>query len=961
MDLILGDKMRKIILICLLLFTPGISRGVGIIDYDFNSQSWGSLGHGSDWSFDATGGMSGTPAAKLSVHGVGVNGYWMWLNLSAYDSSEYWVEFDIRTEGNLLGGCKFVKFFGSSAEASQNNMSFWISANGSQQEVGYNKDALCVSRWNGTDSNGCPANHIVSTSSIDFRGGAWGHYKVWVKRAYPAGTWNGEVKVWFNGVLRAHITEMNSNPVGVTSTEFTKLNFGDYVGTGYTSPWYIWLDNIYVGTTEKTGPPVPDTTLNIYNPLPSATLPPGTTSTTLGVSTSIAATCRYSTASSTPYGSMTNFTTTGGTTHTKALTGLTDGYQQVYYVKCEDVGNDYPIVVSVAAAQKGLTVAKAGTGGGTVLSTPAGISCGTDCSNNFNQDSTVTLTALPADGSAFRAWSGCNSVSGNQCTVVLSTDKSVVASFSDYIGEIPLNLSTVNNLASGSDNWPITEDSAGVQWTSWGDGPGFQGAATPKASIGVAKVVGTKDSYTGTDTWHSGIDYSGWDGKSKGILAVGDVENGGTLYLWRSGTGSDVQGFALEQLYKSTDGGVTFGEAGGGTPVKWEPADFSPTSPRFANCTFVQFGGGYDVANIPDAVEGYAYLSCPEVQQPTVWNVQTPGQVTMMRVPIGSIEDKSTYQWYSGSGPTWSSDKADRVPIWDDSANGVMRISETYLAGIDRYILIGQQVDRFTASDAHIGIYESENPWGPWNTVTFENAQAFGITESGATKTVFWGISTKWSSGSDFTLVGTLPGQDEWGSVEGAFTLLNQTACDVDNYWACGDGDCQTEGFYYWEGACRTIEEPTDWTGLNLIPNGDFSAGLDEWGTYTPNNAEIAEGAAVLSSDVSTAAHIHQAIPSEGTFVVVANAREATNGVGMWTFDQGDVVSSVPSTGGTVRFTVSRSAGAPDNRFFVKSPNDVGISQLILDDVVVKSYLPTTEIIEFGIRASGASFHGASF
>jgi hypothetical protein len=357
------------------------------------------------------------------------------------------------------------------------------------------------------------------------------------------------------------------------------------------------------------------------------------------------------------------------------------------------------------------------------------------------------------------------------CTLFTTNAYSYTAS--TYITDISFNMASVINAAPGSDNWPITEDSGGVQWTTWGDGYGFQMSAS-KASIGVSKVIGDKSSYTGTDTWWSGLDYAGWDGKSKGILAVGT-----DIYLWRSGTGSDVSGFALEQLYKSTDAGVTFNEVGGATPVKWVPTDFTPESPRFSNCAFVQFGGGYAADHVPDAVEGYVYISCFEVQQPTVWNVQTPGQVTMMRVPTTMLEVKDLYEWYSGPGPTWSSDKADRVPIWEDAVNGVMRISETYLVGIDRYILVGQQVSKDTASDAHIGVYESENPWGPWKTVLFENAKTVGIAETAATKTVFWGISTKWSSGTDFTMVGTLPGQDEWGSVEGTFTISTPPTASV--------------------------------------------------------------------------------------------------------------------------------------------------------------------------------------
>ena len=45
-----------------------------------------------------------------------------------------------------------------------------------------------------------------------------------------------------------------------------------------------------------------------------------------------------------------------------------------------------------------LTVTRAGSGQGTVASTPAGIFCGSDCSDPFAENSQVTLTAA-ADGS----------------------------------------------------------------------------------------------------------------------------------------------------------------------------------------------------------------------------------------------------------------------------------------------------------------------------------------------------------------------------------------------------------------------------------------------------------------------------------------------------------------------------------------------------------------------------------
>ncbi len=77
-----------------------------------------------------------------------------------------------------------------------------------------------------------------------------------------------------------------------------------------------------------------------------------------------------------------------------------------------------------------LTVTKAGTGSGTVTSSPAGINCGNTCSASFPRGTTVTLTATPASGSTFTGWSGCDTVSGNQCTVTMNSNRTVTATFS---------------------------------------------------------------------------------------------------------------------------------------------------------------------------------------------------------------------------------------------------------------------------------------------------------------------------------------------------------------------------------------------------------------------------------------------------------------------------------------------------------------------------------------------------
>ena len=84
---------------------------------------------------------------------------------------------------------------------------------------------------------------------------------------------------------------------------------------------------------------------------------------------------------------------------------------------------------SFTAPQKFLTVTKEGTAGGTITSAPAGINCPTDCTNNYDEGTSVVLTANPDANVAFTGWTGCDSTNGSQCTVTMSDAKSVSGSF----------------------------------------------------------------------------------------------------------------------------------------------------------------------------------------------------------------------------------------------------------------------------------------------------------------------------------------------------------------------------------------------------------------------------------------------------------------------------------------------------------------------------------------------------
>jgi len=76
-----------------------------------------------------------------------------------------------------------------------------------------------------------------------------------------------------------------------------------------------------------------------------------------------------------------------------------------------------------------VTVTEAGTGAGTITSSPAGVNCPTTCSASFAQNTQVTLSETPGTGSTFAGWSGaCTGTS--TCSVTVTAAESVTATFS---------------------------------------------------------------------------------------------------------------------------------------------------------------------------------------------------------------------------------------------------------------------------------------------------------------------------------------------------------------------------------------------------------------------------------------------------------------------------------------------------------------------------------------------------
>lgn len=147
--------------------------------------------------------------------------------------------------------------------------------------------------------------------------------------------------------------------------------------------------------------------------------------------------------------------------------------------------------------QYALSVSKAGSGSGTVTSADGGIDCGGTCSDSYASGTMVTLTATPDDGSTFVGWSGSGCSGTGTCTVTMSSDQGVSATFATT--SLPPHTLSVSGSGSGS----VTSSPTGISCPgacshSYANGTTVTLTATPAAGSTFAGWSGSGCSGTGT-------------------------------------------------------------------------------------------------------------------------------------------------------------------------------------------------------------------------------------------------------------------------------------------------------------------------------------------------------------------------------------------------------------------------------------------------------------------------------
>ncbi len=257
------------------------------------------------------------------------------------------------------------------------------------------------------------------------------------------------------------------------------------------------------------------------------------------------------------------------------------------------------------------------------------------------------------------------------------------------------------------DNWANTWTNMDEVFAFFTDGTGF-GTYTLEPSSAPVIITGSPPDIEGEDLGVTIDQLTDFGGGKNGKKVCGLVMIRDTLYAW-------VRNLNLPDSPKGTGSALIYSGDEGKT---WLWADWN--WPDIGYPVWLNAGKNYT-----EAQDEYAYFIAPD--GPSAY-ADYPDMI-MGRVKVTEILDKKNYRFYSRSDENeirWGS-YVSRTPVFTDPA-GCFRPNLVYNPGIKKYLLstcspYGEwkwwaNINPYRIP--HLGIFESDNPWGPWKTVYYE-------------------------------------------------------------------------------------------------------------------------------------------------------------------------------------------------------------------------------------------------
>jgi hypothetical protein len=288
---------------------------------------------------------------------------------------------------------------------------------------------------------------------------------------------------------------------------------------------------------------------------------------------------------------------------------------------------------------------------------------------------------------------------------------------SDIVREIEWSpAKTVIRKAEGSDNWPITWADDDNLYTAYGDGWGFEPKVDRKLSLGLARIGGGPQDFTGVNIRSETGEKTG-QGEA-GLKASGMLCVDGVLYMLARNAGNS-------QLAWSQDHGRT-----------WDWCDWCFET-SFGAPAFLNFGRDYAGAR-----DYFVYIYSHD--QDSAY--KPADRMVLARVPKDRIRERQAYEFLEGRDakgkPLWSADIRDRGAVFVNPGR-CYRSGVSYNAGLKRYlwcqILPESKDERGPRYQGGFGVYEAPEPWGPWRTAFYTEAWDIGPGETSS-------LPTKWMS-----------------------------------------------------------------------------------------------------------------------------------------------------------------------------------------------------------------------
>jgi hypothetical protein len=245
--------------------------------------------------------------------------------------------------------------------------------------------------------------------------------------------------------------------------------------------------------------------------------------------------------------------------------------------------------------------------------------------------------------------------------------------------------------APGSDLWPLTWGADSQVYTSWGDGGGFGGDnRRGREALGFGRIEGEPDAFTGINV------HGGWNAERPSRFLTGKVSGlasvDGTIYGWLNKQ-DGVFPAVSRALVWSEDQALSWDESA------WA---FPPGHRALKPFGFVQYGQDYR-----EAKDGYVYIVAEEEGNHGVKYL-----IRSLRTQLKEVEG---YEYFAGvtesDAPIWSNRREERAPFFRDPnwGGGV----PFFHSDLRRYLM----VTTFAAD--YVSIFESENLWGPWHTISY--------------------------------------------------------------------------------------------------------------------------------------------------------------------------------------------------------------------------------------------------